>query len=1273
MTEREIFIAALQKSDPADRAAFLDQACADDQIMRARVGQLLQKNEQAGSFLEAPAPGLPDTGAFLTESLGSLIGPYKLLEKLGEGGMGTVWIAEREQPKHRVALKLIKPGMDSKQIIRRFDAERQALALMSHNNIAKMLDAGTTESGGPYFVMELVKGVPITKYCDETHASVQERLNLFIPVCLAVQHAHQKGIIHRDIKPSNVLVCIEDGKPVPKVIDFGVAKALHQPLTEGTLHTAFNQVVGTLEYMSPEQAELNALDIDTRADIYALGVLLFELLTGSTPITRQELKQVAVAGMLRKIKETEPRKPSTRLSESKETIANLAALRRTDPSRLMKDVRGDLDWIVLKCLESDRTRRYETANALAREIERHLSNESVEARPPTARYRLSKFVRRNKGPVLAAVMVLLALIIGVIGTTWQMVRANDLRDIADEKTQNALDAAESEKKAKITAEERENETKAVLYFVSNYIFAAARQKTVERGLGPDVKLADAVKAALPFIEKSFTHQPLIEARLRNTVGLSFQFMGDDKNAIVQWEMARTTYTKELGVGHQLTLETTHNLANSYAESGQSDIALKIRLEVLDRAKETLGPHHWLTLRSMDAVGMSQLQRFNFGDAIKTHEDALKLMKEYLGSDHPDTLRCMLNLANDYIASGRQSDGVQLLESALGIMRVKIPNKELTLNCMNNLANVYRDQNRHADCMRLRKELAEIAKVSYGSEHPTTLVWMLNLASEYHALERITEAIQIQEFTLPLLREKLGPDHRRTLLNMDNLATCYRSLKRFDDAAKLHKEVWEIRKKQLGLDHPDTVSSMDKVAVDYYSLSENNEALKLFEEARYLRESKLGRDHIDTLTSIVNLALCYSTIGKKNKAIELLEPALPVLRKKYPTHNTTLNCMQNLAKDYKDVGRTEDALKLEEELLPIRKTRLGVDHRLTLVSMNNLALTYRAVGRNADALKLFEELLSIRKGKLPANHDDILANMTDIALCYRDLGRYAEAAKLLEETLTLRKAKLGPDHPNTLATMDQLAVCYGRLQRYPESIKLLEQIVEITKHKLGSDHIDTLGRMVNLAIEYNSVSRPNDAIKLNEEALSILRARHPDHSFTFNSISTKAEILSALERYEDSLKVFEEALAIRTAKLGPNHPDTLNDMSGLAWLLANCPNSKLRDPSRALELAKQAVKHPSNDPLYLSTLGLAYYRTDHWKEAITTLMIAVERNHGAINEDGFLLAMAHWQLGHDQEAKKWFAQTAEWMDKNKPQDKDLTQFRAEAAALMKDKGRNTSRK
>ncbi len=413
---RELFLHAVGKLPSEQWESYLAVACDGDADLARQVEILLQVHRDAGSFLDAPAFGLDATVHYpISERPGTTIGPYKLLQQIGEGGMGVVFMAEQTEPIQRtVALKIIKPGMDTRQVIARFEAERQALAMMDHPNIARVLDAGTTDSGRPYFVMELVKGVPITKYCDEKHLPLRARLELLLPVCQAVQHAHQKGVIHRDIKPSNVLVAEYDDQAVPKIIDFGVAKATAQKLTDRTMFTEFGQVVGTVEYMSPEQAKFNQLDIDTRSDIYSLGVLLYELLTGSTPFGRKRLQEAAFDEALRIIREEEPQKPSTRLSTT-DGLPRIAANRHSEPARLSKDVRGELDWVVMKALEKDRNRRYETANGLARDVERFLHDEPVQACPPSATYRFRKFARRNKVALLAATAAIATLMLLVLG------------------------------------------------------------------------------------------------------------------------------------------------------------------------------------------------------------------------------------------------------------------------------------------------------------------------------------------------------------------------------------------------------------------------------------------------------------------------------------------------------------------------------------------------------------------------------------------------------------------------------------------------------------------------------------------------------------------------------------------------------------------------------------------------------------------------------------------------------------------------------------------
>ncbi len=479
MNERAIFIAALHELDPARRAALLSRACGEDRALRGRVEELLREQEQLGSFLERPAGAPGDTGPFLPtpadqvppsalhepnhaehaawpaaagEGPGGVIGDYKLLEQIGEGGFGIVFMAEQTQPiRRKVALKVLKPGMDTRSVVARFEAERQALALMDHPNIAQVYDGGETVTGRPYFVMELVRGVPITDFCDQNQQGVRERLELFVRVCQAVQHAHQKGIIHRDIKPSNVLVTLHEDKPTVKVIDFGIAKATGQQLTDKTLFTGFAQMIGTPLYMSPEQAQMSGLDVDTRSDVYSLGVLLYELLTGTTPFDRERLRKVDYDELRRIIREEEPARPSTRISTLGQAATTASVKRRSDPKRLSQLFRGELDWIVMKALEKDRNRRYESASAFAADVERYLRDEPVLACPPSVSYRLGKFLRRNRGPVLAVAIVVLLLVAGVAGTSVGLVQAVE----ESEQKEEALLATEKERDQKEEALRKE--------------------------------------------------------------------------------------------------------------------------------------------------------------------------------------------------------------------------------------------------------------------------------------------------------------------------------------------------------------------------------------------------------------------------------------------------------------------------------------------------------------------------------------------------------------------------------------------------------------------------------------------------------------------------------------------------------------------------------------------------------------------------------------------------------------------------------------------------
>jgi serine/threonine protein kinase/tetratricopeptide (TPR) repeat protein len=529
MTVEEIFLEVVEKA-PSDRVAYLDAVCGTDASLLAQVEALLRSHEEAGSMLEQP---LFQQGPTVDEPLavqrpGAVIGPFKLLEQIGEGGFGIVFMAEQQQPiRRKVALKILKPGMDTRQVIARFEAERQALALMEHPNIAKVLDAGQTSSCRPYFVMDLVKGIPITEYCDQNQFSVRERLELFVHVCQAVQHAHQKGIIHRDIKPSNVMVTLHDGTPTPKIIDFGIAKALGQQLTDKTLYTGFAQLIGTPMYMSPEQAALSGLDVDTRSDIYSLGVLLYELMTGTTPFDKERFSKAGYDEMRRIIREEEPPKPSTRISTLGLGATTLSMQRKCDSKRLSQLIRGELDWVVMKCLEKDRNRRYETANSLVADIQHYLCDEPVLACPPSIGYRLKKFWHRNRGLVSATAIVLVCLVLGIIGTSWGLQQAVQAKSNAERDAEAAGQARRAEEtqrelaeKEKARAEENLRQARSAV----DKLFTRVAQDMANKPHMEEIRRALLVDA-LQFYQ-GFLAQKGTDPEMRHETARAYRRVGD---------------------------------------------------------------------------------------------------------------------------------------------------------------------------------------------------------------------------------------------------------------------------------------------------------------------------------------------------------------------------------------------------------------------------------------------------------------------------------------------------------------------------------------------------------------------------------------------------------------------------------------------------------------------------------------------------------------------------------------------------------------------------
>jgi len=697
--------------------------------------------------------------------------------------------------------------------------------------------------------MELVKGVPITAYCDAHRLTPRQRLELFIPVCEAIQHAHQKGIIHRDVKSSNVLVARYDDKPVPKVIDFGVAKAVGSAdglnrLTERTLHTGYGAVVGTVEYMSPEQASFNQLDVDTRSDIYSLGVLLYELLTGGPPFGRAEVETVGLLETLRLIREQDPPRPSTRLSTA-DGLPALATNRGTEPKRLAALVRGELDWIVMKALEKDRNRRYATAHDLAQDVRRYLAHEPVAAGPPGRGYRVRKFVRRNRGPVLAAAMLLLTLVGGVVGTTWGLVRAEkawgeeaEQRSLAEKNEQIALNAAAAESKATRAAAAAAGRAQAIIHFFEDRILSAARPKGKDEGLGPDVSLREAVEAAIPFVSEQFRNEPFVDAHLRMSLGGTLSSLGEYAKAAEQFEKAYEFYVKRLGPDGEATLNSANTLATCYHGLGRPAEAIKLHEDTLARRKAIFGIDHAGTLSSMANLAIIYREVGWRQEALQLHEEALARRKVVLGADHPDTLNSMNDLAVCYRVAGRPQDALKLHEETLARRKaVLAPNHPDTLTSMQNLANGYADFDRHQEALVLREQLLTLRKKLIGRDHPFTLNTMHNLANSYAHFDRHEEALKLRQETLALRKAKQGADHPETLSAMNNLARSYLALDRKEEALAVDMEALALRKARFGVDDLPTLNSMCNVAVSLVDLGRGAEAVVMIDECLRLAAGK----------------------------------------------------------------------------------------------------------------------------------------------------------------------------------------------------------------------------------------------------------------------------------------------------------------------------------------------------------------------------------------------------------------------------------------------------
>lgn len=819
LEEASIFDVARHITSLLVRQQYLQQVCGDDDSLRARVESLLEVYDAEIAPVDDPFKLSSGSGhSSASEEVGSMVGQYKVVEQIGDGGFGVVFLAEQQQPlRRKVALKVLKPGMDTKQVVARFEAERQALALMEHENIARVLDGGETASGRPFFVMELVKGIPITQHCDKYNLSLRERLELFVPVCRAVQHAHQKGIIHRDLKPSNVLVANCDGRPVPKVIDFGVAKALGQQLTDRTLNTSYGGIVGTLEYMSPEQAECNTKDLDTRADIYSLGVLLYELLTGTTPLTRERLKEAALTEVLRLIREEDPPKPSTRISDSTDALATISAQRKLEPARLTKELQGELDWIVMKCLEKDRNRRFETANGLVRDIERYLHDELVEAGPPSSMYRLHKFVSKHRRFALASATVFLALIVGIVGTALGLLDAQAAR-------RAEASRADGEREAKRMAEMRLIQVEKGIDLIGSVFVELDPLAEEAQGRPLRAILGDRLdRAASELLNGDTIGDPLVLSRLLDRLGQTYMGLGSGDRAEKLFAKSVEIRNALLGVNDPLTLESQHLLAVAQAATGHEQKAIDLLKKVHAGRVMILGEEHQDTLSTLYELGSGYARTGNTKEALRRLEEVHSLRLRQLGASHNLTLDANQMLSSVYLMDGRRSEAVDLAEKAWK---------------------------------------ARVA--GYGDDHPLAIAAMANLAHIYQGAYRMRESLDLYQNARDKIVPKLGDSHPKTLAILRMLGHMLRVYKRTPEAITLLEQVRERELMVQGSHHPNTLTTSFHLALTYKDAGKLTTAFSLLQQAAEAVE-KLKFEHSHAVLILDNLALCHEALTQYEQA------------------------------------------------------------------------------------------------------------------------------------------------------------------------------------------------------------------------------------------------------------------------------------------------------------------------------------------------------------------------------------------------------------------------
>jgi tetratricopeptide (TPR) repeat protein len=919
--EETLFALALAK--PLDkRPAFLDATCEGDPVLRQRLEAMLAAHDKPDQLPSKGAPAavatikldLPDAP---DEAVGQTLGRYKLLEQLGEGGCGVVYVAEQTQPvRRRVALKVIKLGMDTKQVVARFEAERQALAMMDHPNIAKVLDAGATETGRPFFVMELVRGIRITEYCDQNNLTTRQRLELFIKVCQAIQHAHQKGIIHRDIKPSNILVTLHDGVPVPKVIDFGIAKATEGRLTDFTVYTQLHQFIGTPAYMSPEQAEMSGLDIDTRSDIYSLGVLLYELLVGTTPFDAFLLSASGLDEMRRTIRDVEPVRPSTRFTTLKGADLTTTAKQRSTPAaQLIQMLKGDLDWIVMKCLEKDRTRRYETANGLGADLKRYLDNEPVLARPPGAGYKIRKFVTRHRAGVLAGSLVVLALVAGIVGTTL------GLLDALKQKREAERERSEADRQGRIARHTTE--------------FLTGMFQSIDAGQAQqrDITVREVLDQASGKIGTAFPGDPLTELPIRRTFVDVYSKLGKPYSALTNAQAALALAQLAYGdKDSEPKADTLNDLANCLDSASRSSEALPIHRQALAMLQRIHHGDDPGVAKLLAGLAVCQGDLGLPDEALTNFEAALAIYQRIQPGDNLDVADTLYGIANCKYQIGRTAEAVTNFEATLAMFQRIYPGDYPdTATCMGTLAQCQERIGRYTEALTNFQLSLAMSQRYFREDHPNVADSFSSLAHCQVNLRRFADALTNNHAAWTMFKRIYQGDNPRVATAQANMALCQARLGMYAESLTNRYECLAMFRRLHPGDDLSVAISQDLLADCLDNLGRHAEAATNFQAALSMGERLHSFDDLIMARDRNRFGDCLNFLGLLDEARQQYEQALAVYQKRATTSPTEKSSQVGLARTRQKLGdllaesgRTADALTNYQAGLQLAEAALAID-------------------------------------------------------------------------------------------------------------------------------------------------------------------------------------------------------------------------------------------------------------------------------------------------------------------------------------------------------------